>query len=176
MLKRLIKATTILAMLLLVTACTLEQTVGIAQEKTPQNNAIAGSDTASITTQEPVKPTSTLEPTPEPTPAPTTALDEQSGILGTWTYYGSYDPMKWGWEIDQSQSMPDEKIDKTDDAFTITLLENALDDGGEETYSLKYSLDGKTAVVDTDMYWQFVLLDDNQLLEINGDAIFIYVR
>lgn len=111
-----------------------------------------------------------------PTPSPNSNLEADS-ILGSWTLIGSYDPEKWGWDLDKTKPLPEEKIDKTEEPYTMILKENILEDGNSgEIHKVEYDKKGTTADVEDTIFWQFILVDSNQLFELYGDTLSVYMR
>ncbi|MEA5059766.1 MAG: hypothetical protein VB049_06980 [Candidatus Pelethousia sp.] len=161
--------------LLVTSACAAPQSVSTApSEPWEQQSAVAvePTNTYAATAKPTLTPTPTVEltPTPEPTP-------KADSLLGSWTLVGTYDPEKWGWDVDKTKPLPEEKIDKAGEANTIVLKEDTLEDANSgETYKVKYDEQGIRADVEYDIFWQCSLVDKNQLFKFYGDTLSIYQR
>lgn len=157
--------------LLITSACAAPQLVNTTPSEPPAQPSAAVSEQV-VSAKPTPSPTPTQEPTPSPAPTP-----EQISILGSWTLVGTYDPEKWGWDVDKTKPLPEEKIDKAGEANTIVLKEDTLEDANSgETYKVKYDEQGIRADVEYDIFWQCSLVDKNQLFEFYGDTLSIYQR
>lgn len=160
-----------LGALLITSACAAPQSLSTIPSEPPTQPSAAMSEPV-ISVEPTLAPTPAHEPTS--TPAPTS---ERSGILGAWTLIGTYDPEKWGWDVDTTKPLSQEKIDKAGETYTIVLKEDSLEDANSgETYKLKYDEYRKIADVEYDIFWQCCLVDENQLFEFYGDTLSIYQR